>query len=289
MNASANQPEGSELVRSSLPRPQVEVWLHRIDERYEALASVLQRAGPEAVQSIIGPGQRYIPTASSMTIGAVLSEEDIANLVGIIANGPTGDWIRARLGGSVACNLTQSWVRRQYAPAHYPRWHAPHGWHQDGALGFDFQNCGEAEIPPDAILAMVTCWIAMTPSGADAPGLELVQQGIKSLSKPPELADSFVQSRFGAEDFWRPVLQAGDALLFSGDVLHRTHVTPTMTSDRSSIELRFFLEDRIPARLKDDPYLALRHHPAALDSDPAQPTLSPVNTARRMFPAIHQS
>jgi hypothetical protein len=71
------------------------------------------------------------------------------------------------------------------------------------------------------------------------------------------LTDAIVRRTFPAETFWRPVLKAGDVLLFWGDILHRTHVTPAMTNDRTSIELRFFPADRLPARLAGDRFFPL--------------------------------
>ena len=55
----------------------------------------------------------------------------------------------------------------------------------------------------------------------------------------------------------QPVLQAGDALVFDGGVLHHTHVRPRMNRDRTSLELRFFAAAQIPFRLRDDRFLLL--------------------------------
>jgi hypothetical protein len=77
------------------------------------------------------------------------------------------------------------------------------------------------------------------------------------LLSPVELIGSRVSARFKPEEFWRPVLEPGDALLFRGDVLHRTHVTPAMTQDRTSVELRFFPAGNLPARLEGDRFIRL--------------------------------
>jgi hypothetical protein len=77
------------------------------------------------------------------------------------------------------------------------------------------------------------------------------------LLAPAELADESVKARFGPLDFWRPEMDPGDALLFRGDLLHRTHVTPGMNQDRTSIELRFFSASRLPARLRSDRFRSL--------------------------------
>jgi hypothetical protein len=44
-------------------------------------------------------------------------------------------------------------------------------------------------------------------------------------------------------------------LIFRGDILHRTHVVPEMTKDRTSIELRFFSAVSIPERLQTDRFI----------------------------------
>jgi hypothetical protein len=104
---------------------------------------------------------------------------------------------------------------------------------------------------------MLTCWIALVPCGADAPGLELAPHGCNDLLAPAELDETQVQMRFASDDLMRPALAAGDALLFAGDVLHRTHVLPAMTRDRISLELRIFPADRIAARLAADRFSPL--------------------------------
>jgi len=64
-----------------------------------------------------------------------------------------------------------------------------------------------------------------------------------------------VRARFAPEEFYRPAMEAGDAVLMRGDILHRTLVSPEMTQDRTSIELRFFAEDNRPMRLKGDCFM----------------------------------
>jgi ectoine hydroxylase-related dioxygenase (phytanoyl-CoA dioxygenase family) len=110
-------------------------------------------------------------------------------------------------------------------------------------LHFDFGMPLAGRAP----LKMLTCWIALTPCGEDAPGLELLRRPVPHLLLPPELDPSRVSDRYAPADFWRPVMGAGDLLLFSGDTLHRTHVRPMMGSERISLDLRFVaIADRSP-------------------------------------------
>src|SRR6266404_3531060 len=135
--------------------------------------------------------------------------------------------------------------------------HAPHGWHQDGALRFDFQSHPDGNFPSDAVLPMVTCWIALGPCGVGAPGLEIVTRRLDTLLIPGELSNERVRTRFACEEFYRPAMEAGDAVLMRGDILHRTLVTPEMTQDRTSIELRFFEANNLPVRFKGDRFVVL--------------------------------
>jgi hypothetical protein len=104
---------------------------------------------------------------------------------------------------------------------------------------------------------MVTIWIALNPCGLDAPGLELVTSPTEQLLHPDQLIESYVRARFASELCWKPVLSPGDALLFSGSILHRTHVLPGMSQDRTSIELRCFSADKLPSRLKGDRFISV--------------------------------
>jgi len=246
-------PGGIILCRSVLDYPQLAAWALRIDAQYQALNEARQSEDAAAANLlVIAASERYVPTASSFTIGVVLSDEDLSALFSEINAKTAGAWIRDQLRNRVVCDLDQTWVRRQYAPKHYPPLHAPHGWHQDGALKFDFRSFPYGNFPSDALLPIVTCWIALDPCGAEAPGLELVTRRLDGLLAPAELTDESVRTRFTSQEFWCPVMEPGDALLFRGDILHRTHVTAAMTKDRTSIELRFFPANDLPPRLHED-------------------------------------
>lgn len=248
---------GIVLERAALNFSKAATLSSQIGAVYQTVEAARARNGIEAISRVIPAGQRFVPTASSLTIGAVLSDEELRDLLRLITLSAAGEWIRRELGNSVACDADQAWVRRQYAPANYPQFHAPHGWHQDGALGFNFPAHPDGRFPPDALLEMVTCWITLVPCGVNSPGLELVLHRLEGLLAPVELADVRVRMRFAPEQFWGPAMEPGDALLFHGDILHRTHVTPAMTEDRTSIELRFFPTVQLPARLRADRLVVL--------------------------------
>lgn len=159
--------------------------------------------------------------------------------------------IEARLGPAPLCNLSQSWLRHG---------RPPHRWHQDGALRLDFMALPDMAGPPppaDALLEMLTCWVALTPCGEHAPGLEWVASPTPGLLMPAELTDAAVQARHGPAGLVQPRLDPGDTLLFDGTLLHRTHLTPQMTLPRSSLELRFFRAGRLPRRVAGDLFAVL--------------------------------
>jgi hypothetical protein len=218
----AARPAGRPLIRrGALPAAACERWLAGL--------------GPAAADS----PSRSLPA---------LPKLDASELLRAIAASPLRARIEARLGPAPLCNLNQSWLRHG-RPAHH--------WHQDGALRFDFRVWAGRPPPADALLEMLTCWIALTPCGQHAPGLEWANTATPDLLLPAALSEAAVRAAFGPAGFVRPGLEPGDALLFDGTLLHRTHLTPKMTLPRSSLELRFFRAGALPARIADDRFAAL--------------------------------
>ncbi len=240
------------IVPAAVPPTACSTWLALIDAAYRHIE--------------VAPSSDFVPEGSSFRLRAVaaLSVIDVwSALSGLVLErcvGVLGPWL--------AIDADQCWVRRQYTPKSAPPRHRPHSWHQDGALGFEFARSGDAAIPDDALLRVVTCWIALSPCGVDAPGLELVTDRVDRMLSPTQLADGAVEQQWPTSRRTRPALEAGDALVFSGDVLHRTHVTAAMTQTRTSIELRCFRADAIPDRIARDEFVAV-----------------PSNSARRVEPS----
>jgi len=142
----------------------------------------------------------------------------------------------------VSCDIGSAWWRRQYRPHLAPPHHCAHAWHQDGALGFDFVAHPDGSSGSGGLRRVVTCWIALTPCGVDAPSLELVTGPVAGVLGLAALEDEALRRAHPAEHFIRAVLDAGDALVFSGAVPHRTHATSSMRRARTSVELRWFAE-----------------------------------------------
>lgn len=221
------------------------------------LAGALPAAPCAAWLSAIGMwaaegGARHLPPTllggghSTSCLLAAVPGLDFPALLHTVAQSALRPWLQQALGPALACDVDQCWLRPG-RPAHQ--------WHQDGALRFDFGSGDTGD--GAAMLEMLTCWLPLTPCGAHAPGIEWVDADLRRLLPPAELTDDAVLARFGAAARVRPVMQPGDALLFDGALLHRTHLTPSMAQPRCSIELRFFAADRLPARLAADRFVTV--------------------------------
>jgi ectoine hydroxylase-related dioxygenase (phytanoyl-CoA dioxygenase family) len=212
---------GPLICRGALPAPTCARWLARLGT--EGPSRPLKALDDDAV---LGSAEVLEAVAASVLRAAV----------------------EARLGPAPRCNLSQSWLRHG-RPAHH--------WHQDGALHFDFLAHAGRSPPAGALLDMLTCWIALTPCGEHAPGLEWPASATPRLLPPAELTDAAVQAAHAPAGFVRPRLQPGDAVLFDGTLLHRTHLTPQMRLPRASLELRFFRAGRLPGRVAGDAFAGL--------------------------------
>ncbi len=182
------------------------------------------------------------PASASLRLRA-LGDTAFDGIVAAVRAGPAGPVLRARLGPDLRCLASQCWARRQVPAAQRAPGEHPHEWHQDGALNcrFDGSNL--------QLLDVVTVWIALVPCGVDAPSLEWIVPGPCGLHPALELADPVLAQRFGLAGRAHARLAAGDALVFGGALLHRSHHDAAMTRPRDSIELRFVPAGPVPPRL----------------------------------------
>ena len=120
-------------------------------------------------------------------------------------------------------------------------------WHQDGAfLGRDIRA--------------INVWLSLTPSGVDAPGMELVpkrldgivETGTKGADFDWSVGDEVVADAAAGPFAW-PEFEAGDALLFDHLCLHRTAVNEAMTKTRYATETWFFAPSAYPNPLEQVP------------------------------------
>ena len=116
----------------------------------------------------------------------------------------------------------------------------------------------------EQISEVLNCWIPLDPCGVQAPGLEVVRN---------PCAPDFPRKDFGlatenaaydfitidrdevikayGDCFLAPSFEVGDCLIFSQNVIHRTHVTEAMDQPRINFELRIFSEDCMRASARD--------------------------------------
>ena len=95
-----------------------------------------------------------------------------------------------------------------------------YGGHQDGALGFPFQDYNERCI--EGLLDMKIMWIPLDDYGIHTQGLEFVNVKFDRLITIEELDEASIYSHFKSELFLKPQFLAGEVLVFDGTVLHRT-------------------------------------------------------------------
>ena len=222
---------GATIVAGAVAAATAGRWLAAVEPVYAAARRDPSMAGFDRYSSSLRLG-----SLPAIDVDAVLAEVFGSRIAAAC---------RSSLGASIGCAVDHCWVRRQYPMQHRPPGHSAHRWHQDGALAFDFLR-GD---PAAALLPMATCWIALTPCGSDAPGLEFCGGDGDALLPVAALADDAVARLHASRDNHRPILAAGDAVVFGPGVVHRTHVDAAMTRERTSIELRFLAAGRLPARM----------------------------------------
>ena len=158
--------------------------------------------------------------------------------------------IEAYMGERPALSVAKSTLRRVSTA---PRMHAlsprfeENPWHQDGAfLGRDTRA--------------VNVWVALSPCGVDAPGLDVVGTRVPYIVQTHShgavldwtVGDGLVRIlEEGGAPIQSPVFAPGDALLFDQMMLHRTGLRTGMTQDRWALETWFFAPtdyplDRVP-------------------------------------------
>lgn len=134
------------------------------------------------------------------------------------------------LGARPALSVNKCTLRR--VPANIPPANA---WHQDGAfLGTEIRA--------------LNLWLAVSDSGVDAPGLEIVpkrleeivETGTEGASLDWTVSPGVVERVAGSAGIARPEFTAGDLMLFDERLLHQTGISPGMTETRYAVEAWFF-------------------------------------------------
>ncbi|MFZ9482330.1 MAG: phytanoyl-CoA dioxygenase family protein [Ilumatobacteraceae bacterium] len=115
------------------------------------------------------------------------------------------------------------------------------GWHQDGAF------LGEG-------IRTLNLWLALTRCGTDAPTMDMIPRrlhelapaGVEGAAFDWSVSDTVAERVAGDRGIQRLHFEAGDIILFDEMNLHRTAVSPEMTSSRLAIEAWFFAPSCYP-------------------------------------------
>jgi len=92
-------------------------------------------------------------------------------------------------------------------------------------------------------------WTPLQDCGGDAPGLEVVMgSGVPVVDfgkvNDPVRMETYVGRTYASQAWWAPELKAGDALVFTSMMFHRTQTGPNHTGMRYSLEIRGPIADR---------------------------------------------
>ncbi len=228
--------KGSLLVRGLLSPEEAEQLRQGIDHAYAAREAhpegdpegwycPLRMPGDEGSRSFIGETDSIL-TADSPRLLFELIERFTAR--GVI------DLAAGVLGERPALSILKSTLRRT-------RPGRGGGWHQDGAFLGD--------------VGALNVWLALTPCGRDAVGLDVVsrripyvvQTGTHGAPLDWMVGDGMLDVfEAGGVRIESPEFAAGDALLFDHLMLHRTALTPGATATRYAIETWMFTPSVFP-------------------------------------------
>lgn len=95
----------------------------------------------------------------------------------------------------------------------------------------------------------INVWIPLMACGEDSPSLEIMAQRTTRVFPTVTSAGDYNQTEITAENVYAefpPALRfypkpaLGDAVLFLGSTVHRSHIAPGMTKERLSLEMRFY-------------------------------------------------
>ena len=235
---------GCVLVRGLIPPERAEAMARGIDRAFEAFDGC-EASGSEA------DSPWYVPFAppdagrlawrrrgwvrASGGLWAADSPRMLFELTELVEDSGVAALIEAYFGERPALSANKCTLRRVPIDTNT-------NWHQDGAfLGRDVRS--------------LNLWLALSPCGVDAPGLDLVPQrflevlptGTEGALFDWSVSPQVVEDAAGGPDaIVSPEFGPGDALLFDHLFLHRTGITPGMTRERWAIESWFFAPSSYP-------------------------------------------
>jgi hypothetical protein len=234
---------GCLIVRGLVPPDRAGRLVEGIDRAFDALDTATASnftvdTAPWFSPFVPKDGNEYthLERAWTRSIGGVLAADSprmMYEVIDALQAVDMGRHLDEYLGEWPALSVKKFTLRR--APAD-----APSEWHQDGSF------LGTA-------IRTVNVWMALSPCGVDAPGLEIIPRRFDELvergtgtalfdwSVGTAAADRVAEGRTAC-----PVFAPGDVALFDQMTLHRTSVTPEMTKPRYCVESWFFAPSTYP-------------------------------------------
>jgi Phytanoyl-CoA dioxygenase (PhyH) len=235
---------GCVLVRGLIPPERADAFARGIDRALEAFDGC-EASGSEAASPWYAP---FAPPSSgqfawrrrgwvraSGGLWTADSPRMLFELMELVADTGIAALIEAYFGERPALSANKCTLRRVPTDTNT-------NWHQDGAfLGRDVRS--------------LNLWLALSPCGVDAPGLDIVPQrfdeilptGTEGALFDWSVSPKVVEDAAGGPDaIMSPEFGPGDALLFDHMFLHRTGVLPGMTRERWAIESWFFAPSSYP-------------------------------------------
>jgi Phytanoyl-CoA dioxygenase (PhyH) len=235
---------GCLLVRGLLPRDRAEGLARGIDRALDGFDAEVDADVPGAASPWYSPfvpqdgryrvGGRRKWVRASGAVWTVDSPHMLFELCELLDDTGVGDLVAAHLGERPSLSANKCTLRRVPVDTNT-------NWHQDGAfLGAEVRS--------------MNLWLALSDTGPDSPGLEIVPRRFDEVlptgtegamfdwSVSPRIVDEIARDT----PVLSPTFRAGDALLFDHMLLHRTAVGPDMTRERYAMETWLFAPSTYP-------------------------------------------
>lgn len=258
---------GVVLLKGILDTAQLSLVARSATQCFSSIEQILHEQGSEQVSNYLPFYYFFNARSTSVSLFALddyqvtRAFETISHqMLSILVNSLAYQILAQMMDNSLLFNLSQSWVRKQYAPSHYHPLHTPHSWHQDGALGVTFNPLSDRsnDYISEPLTPLITCWIPLTDCGRNRPGLQLIRRNLDQLLHYDCLNEVKLRQRFAPDEFWSPEMTLGDVLIFLNGTLHKTYVTEAMTQDRISVELRLMSAKKIPRWMNQNVFIPLK-------------------------------
>ncbi len=230
---------GSLLIRGLLDTATATGFVEGLDQALDQLAAVRKGNPAEAETPFYAPdydpeqprGRGFIHSTGGIL--AIDSPRLMTRLIDAFRQLGIDELVTQYLGERPAISIEKCTLRRMKLLPQA-------SWHQDGAFLGDVRS--------------LNLWIALTPCGTHAPGLDIVAKPLDGMVEsgtgdamfPWCVGDEMARQVAGAGGIASPEFAAGDAVIFDHTNLHRTRLIEGMTSQRHAIETWFFAPSKFP-------------------------------------------